>query len=108
MENLKTTLSAIKWIKAKKKVLSEASRVIRNTGNYPTINEWLRELYWVQNSILKTFHQWRYEGKLIRKWESSYVLWSKPIKTKTQNEEWKEDEFEFYNLCFLFSENQVE
>jgi predicted metal-dependent hydrolase len=77
-----------------------------------TINEILKEKIYKINSELKTFRQWKKEGKIVKKGEGGYLFFTKPIKVDNRSEEISKEEligsgYEFFGHCYLFSEEQV-
>lgn len=76
------------------------------------INELLVE-YYMDNGCtdLRTFEEWRKAGYIVKRGESSYLVWGKPIATQKaqkeaqeKNEETKED---YFPVCHLFDRSQV-
>lgn len=67
--------------------------------------------------VYKTFHDWKKEGATVKKGEKAFLIWGSPIyathQTEAKNTEGKENketegnEYEFFPLCYVFSENQV-
>lgn len=93
------------------KKLSAGLKELVKIGAIPTINEGLKEIY-KQNghSELKTLRQWNREGKKIIKGEKALLLWGSPRKINIAKKE-SSDEIEkmdFYPICYVFSNKQVE
>lgn len=64
--------------------------------------------------VYKTFHEWKKEGATVKKGEKAFLIWGSPVNAKHQAEEQRAEgeeneghEYEFYPLCYVFSENQV-
>lgn len=64
--------------------------------------------------VYKTFQQWKNEGATVKKGEKAFLIWGSPVNAKHQTEDQKVEEeetegyeYEFYPLCYVFSENQV-
>lgn len=99
--------------------LSQSLKLSIDMGQAPeafyfcqTTNEILTLYYGIKGE-LKTFKQWKEAGFKVKKGSKAYKFWSKPIKAKAkaaQGEEAKEEKeaFEFFGVCNLFSQDQVE
>lgn len=73
----------------------------------PSINAALIELYNQEgHSNFKTFNQWKALGKSIIKGSRAFTVWGSPINSKPDPQV-EQDEFQFFPLCYLFSEQQV-
>lgn len=80
-----------------------------------TVNEVLVQEFYTdeENEEFKTLHQWSKDGYRVKKGSKSFLVWGKPKKKEkgtdpktSQNQD--EDESEFYPLCYLFSNAQVQ
>lgn len=74
-----------------------------------TINDILFKVLYKKNNAqeFNTFHQWKAMNKTIKKGAKAAIIWGQP-RTKTQEAEGKEiDEYSFFPLCYLFSNEQV-
>lgn len=62
------------------------------------------------HQILKTYKQWKEEGKQVKKGEKAFIVWGSPKERESQepNAENTEEKEQFYPICFLFSNLQVE
>lgn len=96
------------------KELSAPFRAAVKLGSIETVNEGLRRMYADQgHSELKTFHQWKQEGKRVKKGEHALLLWARPkripkpqdMPVKNENED---DEMNYFPICYVFSQNQVQ
>lgn len=79
-----------------------------------SVNTLLREFYAQQgHEDLKSFHEWKKNGYIVRKGETALSIWGRPIDTskKKDNEtDYKEDEEktkDYYPIALLFSRKQV-
>ena len=82
-----------------------------------TVNDMLRVYYRLKfpdtaKGDMKTFKQWKEAGFSVKKGEKGFKFWTSPIKAtaKTQSHEGGEGEkaYKFFNVCYLFSDKQVE
>ena len=112
----KPTEKQLEAIRAKRDELKELSKGIKllvKEGKYDTVNEGLIEMYSKSgHKELKTIHQWNDINMSVKKGEHALLLWGSPKKRDKKQEgitpESEEKEAEFYPLCFVFSENQVQ
>lgn len=100
--------------------LSETVRLLQQLGElkvYSTLNEALIEYYRKAEGdselVFKTFNQWKEEGFSVIKGCKAFKIWSAKINaTKleagAEGESAKAKEFKFFNVCCLFSSNQIE
>jgi hypothetical protein len=90
------------------KKLSTAVKALVKEGVYKTVNEALiNEFYKKTDPEIKdfnTFSSWKEKGKTILKGSKAFVIWGQPRNIKQDEEN---DEFKFWPLCYLFSDNQV-
>ena len=74
-----------------------------------TINEALLDMYRKEgHKEFKTFNQWLWEGKMVKKGEHAYLVWGKPRKVSQAAPDEKDDEYKYWPLCYLFGDGQVE
>lgn len=80
-----------------------------------TINEIVLSWYKEESGAneFNSFYQWKQKGFSVKKGEKAYLLWAKRknATTKTEvkeNEEPHEEDYMFYPLAYLFSDQQVE
>ena len=101
--------SKIKENREKLKALSNGVKTLLKEGAYNSINEGLAEIYKSQgHEKLKKFWDWKREGKTILKGEHALLLWGQPQKAKNKKqEETENDEFDFWPICYVFSNLQV-
>lgn len=90
--------------------LSAPIAVMKKNGVITSINDGLKKLYANEgHNELKTLKQWNSEGKKVIKGEKALLLWGRPKKYQVDNADTMEDdEMNFYPLCYVFSENQVQ
>jgi len=110
---------AIRQKREKLKADSVALQELVKQGCLESVNEGLIGIYYVQgHTELKTIHQWNKEGKSVKKGEKALLLWGKPqpykkadeVTSATPSEETENgtESREFYPLCYVFSQLQVE
>lgn len=96
--------------RAKLRELSGVVKLGMQSGSLDvsSINEGLIELYRNEgHKEFKTFHQWKDEGKSILKGSKAFLVWGSPKDVKHQDPEEGEDEYKYWPLCYLFSDQQV-
>lgn len=108
-----------------KKDLAQLSENLKKSPAYTgliavskTFNEVLKVFYGIsENQELKSFKKWKKEGYIVKKGEKAYTFWSRPISAehkekmknvKTGKSEDIKEEYSFFNICKLFSSDQVE
>lgn len=106
-------LEAIRAKRDELKSLSKGIKLLVKEGKYDTVNEGLIEFYGENgHKNLKTIRQWNDINMSVKKGEHALLLWGSPKKKdKTQERTTPEDEekaSEFYPLCFVFSESQIQ
>lgn len=81
-----------------------------------TINEILLKIIYDTKEVkeFNTFHQWKERGYTIIKGSKAFLIWGQPVnkqkkdKAKEQGKEPEEgDEYEYFPVCYLFSDKQV-
>ena len=63
-----------------------------------------------ENLIFKTYKQWALDGFQVKEKEKAFLFWAKPkdaFKSVQINGAETTEEFEFFPICFLFSNKQV-
>jgi len=78
-----------------------------------SINEILVEEFYTdaENFEFNTFKQWKQKGMNIKKGATAFLVWGSKRKNKEASPEPQTDEeksFEFFPVCYLFSNNQVQ
>jgi hypothetical protein len=90
------------------KAISVSLKPLIQSGAFETINKALINMYSNNgNEEFKTFNQWKTEGKQIVKGSKAFTVWGKPKKAQNINEEKDFEEFDYYPICYLFSNLQV-
>lgn len=101
-------------IKEKRDNLKRMTDVVKplvNEGKYEKLNEGIiSEFYRNEtHTEFKTFHQWQAEGKRVKKGETAFYVWAKPLSAQAEAQGKTFDgERDYFPLCFLFSNAQVE
>lgn len=81
-----------------------------------TINEILLKIIYDTKEVkeFNTFNQWKERGYTIIKGSKAFLIWGQPVnkqkkdKAKEQGKEPEEgDEYEYFPVCYLFSDKQV-
>ena len=89
--------------------LSLSLRALIKEGVFSTINEALIDHYENDgHKNFKTFNQWKKDGKSIIKGSKAFFVWGTPKDIPHPDPESDDEEFKYFPLCYLFSENQVE
>lgn len=98
--------SRYKANREKIKALSKGLQQLVKNGALDTVNDGLKAIYAEQgHTELKTFWEWKEEGKSVKKGEKALLLWGRPRQSQQDDDE--DDEFKFYPLCYVFSNLQV-
>lgn len=100
------------------KLLSLEVKDLVEDGTFETVNDAIMETLYKsrEHRTFNSFMGWKQQGKLVKKGEKAFLLWSKPkhvpketIPQADESEENKqEDEYRFYGIAYLFSNAQVE
>jgi len=95
------------------KALSQTVKPLVKEGAYDSVNEALIECYYrdADNKVFHTFNHWIENGFKIKKGSRAFAIWGSPrplkkIEPSQAREEEKEEDF--FPICFLFSNAQVE
>lgn len=116
----KPTESQMEAIRAKReelKALSKPFKMLVEIGEIDSINEGLTAYYAEQgHKNLKTLRQWNEINMSVKKGEHAFLLWGSPKKIDKPNEvpvieadpTAPKEQTEFFPVCFVFSENQVQ
>jgi hypothetical protein len=95
--------------KEKRIWLSKLSRTLKplvETGEADSVNDALLSYYQNDASLeFNTFHQWKEKGFSVKKGSKAFLVWGRPRQVPVKDSE--DDEFKYWPLCYLFSENQV-
>lgn len=79
-----------------------------------SINELLVDYYKSNKGVtdLKTFEEWRKLGYTVKKGESSYLVWAKPVASTQAKERAEHNETDakedYFPVCHLFDRSQVQ
>lgn len=104
-------------IERKNKLIS-LSQIVKKTliatGDCKTVNEGLRLIYQREgHTNLKSFFDWKKEGRSIKKGEEALLLWATPKQFKKQAKEREQETEEqqgkgqYFPIAYLFSEKQT-
>ncbi len=111
---MKTTeISKKTKIKERREELKELSQPLKalvKVGALVSINEGLKSIYEIQgHTELNTLNGWNKKGYCVKKGEKALLLWAEPRKIeKKKQSESEADEMEFFPICFVFSNLQVQ
>lgn len=118
MSDTKTQKLSFKEKRENLKAISKIAQLAIKSGatEAQTVNEFVTDMYKDENpgtEEFNTFHQWKDKGFKIKKGSTAFVVWGSPRKGKVENpvkldDGTQDDEFEFFPLCYLFSNQQVE
>lgn len=90
----------------------QAKQLIENSPVPLTVNQALVMIYKDQTEAeeFKTFKQWKEDGYLVIKGQSSFRVWGKPLKASKQQPDNPDEqqEYKLWPMCCLFSNLQVE
>jgi hypothetical protein len=99
----------------KRQALKELSKIAKirmsmdcegSTVNEILINEFYTD---ESNQDFKTLNQWSKEGYKVKKGSKAFLVWGRPKAKQTEEPKAEdEEEDEFFPLCYLFSNAQVE
>ena len=116
--NLKELAQKEKWAKlgavaGRARLMQEEVR--RNAPDLaiiPPLNHFIKIIYNLQNSELKTFNAWKAAGFMVKKGEKGFIFFSAPRVTTKKVETVSGESFESSNerffTCHLFATSQVE
>lgn len=90
--------------------LSKAVKLLVKEGQFDSVNEGLLEIYSDgEETEFNTFHQWKEKGYSIMKGSKAFLVWGKPRQVAVAEPQTpEEEEYKYWPVCYLFSENQVE
>lgn len=92
-----------------KKISNMVKPLLEKEG-FSTVNEAIIEKIYKEggeHSEFKTFNQWESMGYKIKKGSKAFAVWAKPTQAqRVKNDE--ADVFDWFPICFLFSDKQVE
>ena len=92
------------------KQLSQELKPLVEGGEFDNINQALIATYTTdEHPIFKKFWDWKKEGYTILKGSKAFAVWAQPVqgKKKEATQDQEPDEYEYFPICFLFSNAQV-
>ncbi len=101
-------------MKMKRATLKELSIAVADAvkaGEYPTINAAIVDLYRQQgHTEIHSYRAWLERGMVVKRGEKALLLWGEPRQSgKVEKPETgSDDEYKFYPLAYVFSQQQVE
>ena len=94
------------------KAISIEAKELLNTEECAemTINKVLIEKFYKseEHTEFKTLQQWNQDGYQVVKGSKSFLVWGKPTRLQKETTEPNDEEDDFYPLCYLFSNAQVQ
>lgn len=105
--------SNLEQFKKNRQELIDLSKIAKRAvkeGMYDSVNEALISFYRDnENKEFNTFWEWKDKGYNIKKGSVSFKVWGSPQKGKRpEPKEGQEDEYDYWPICYLFSNAQVE
>lgn len=109
MENTETKQAPKNEVREQLKELSNQLKPLVKAGEFNTVNEAIIETTYksAEHQEFKKFWDWKNAGYTILKGSKAFPIWAQPIKGKKKVEIEEGKEFEFFPICFLFSNAQV-
>ena len=95
----------------KLKEMSAAVKPLVEAGTFTKLNEAIIATYYKNETHqeFKTFNQWIAAGYRVRKGEKAFCVWAKPLSKQLEAKGQELGEaHDFFPMCFLFSNAQVE
>jgi hypothetical protein len=121
MKNLKQSLKTIsqkeKWsnlgiVASRARLMQEQAKRESKDGFVPPLNHFIKIIYNLEKTELKTFKAWKESGFIVKKGEKGFVFFSAPRitnkKIETVNGGNFEAQEEKFFTCYLFASSQVE
>jgi len=93
------------------KTISAQIHLLVESGQFATVNEAVIETCYKseEHQVFKKFHEWKDEGKKIKKGSKGFPVWSRPLDIKKDEKHPDlEKDIKYYPICYLFSNSQVE
>jgi DNA repair protein RadC len=98
--------------KANREALKQISQNVKplvKEGYFESVNSAILATYRENgNEEFNTFGQWLEKGFAVKKGERAFLVWGTPKRLPVINPESEKDEFDYFPLCYLFSNKQVE
>ncbi|MEE8059026.1 MAG: DUF3560 domain-containing protein [Pseudomonadales bacterium] len=99
-------------IKASRRAKAQIELIAAAAGEEFSVNEMLIINYQEKTgcNTFKTFHGWKQDGYRVKKGETAFRVWGKPLKAKQPQtgDDDEESTFKLFPMCCLFNESQVE
>lgn len=102
--------------KERREALKELSRAVKplvKEGQFDSVNEAVIELFYRQDghTEFNTLWEWNRKGYRVQKGSKAFAVWATPKKLNRIEDQAKGDDdkkMDFYPICYLFSNLQVE
>lgn len=109
MENTETKQLIKNEVREHLKQLSTQLKPLVKAGEFNSVNEAIINVAYKtpEHQEFKKFNDWKKAGYTILKGSKAFAVWAQPVKGKKKQEVEEGKEFEFFPICFLFSNNQV-
>jgi len=109
MSDYKAKRATLRGLSVKAKVVQKQ---LAEAGTPVTVNQILLKMYAKgQNLEFRSFQEWKKEGKWVKKGESGYLIWSRPVKdlrkAEGKIEEAEQIDSDFFGTKYVFSSLQV-
>lgn len=91
------------------KAISQQLKPLVKAGEFTNLNEALIKVAYKSEAHqeFKTFNQWKREGFTIIKGSKAFAVWAQPVKGSRAKEGASPEDYEFFPVCYLFSNAQV-
>jgi hypothetical protein len=90
------------------KAISQQLKPLVKAGEFNNLNEAIVQLYKdATHQEFKTFNQWKREGYIILKGSKAFPVWAQPVKGSRPKEGASPEDYEYFPVCYLFSNAQV-
>ena len=101
------SLSNAKAAREALKAISNAVKPLVKAGAFNSVNEAILSTYKTEeHQEFKKFWEWKSQGFTIAKGAKAFPVWAQPVK-KQASQETEGEEYEFFPICYLFSNAQV-
>lgn len=102
----------IQETRAQLKERSNKVKPLVEAGEFDTINAAVMAVFYLDDDHqeFRKFKQWKKDGFSILKGSKAFPVWGQPAKAEKKKAEGEDekDEYEFWPICYLFSNAQVE
>lgn len=91
------------------KAISQTLKPLVKAGQFTNLNEALIQVAYKNETHqeFKTFNQWKKDGYTILKGSKAFPVWAQPVKSTKPKEGASPEDYEFFPVCYLFSNAQV-